>query len=123
MLRWRVRGGLQQRKWYGLRVCLAPGASREASALRERRSGYRWSDECRHDGGLSSPSHLLICTALNSIFHESVVGITVQPTLAGLRGGDDWMPGGVRVFAGVLVWRAVTAERDTTCLAGPQMNP
>ncbi len=33
------------------------------------------------------------------------------------------MPGGVRVFAGVLVWRAVTAERDTTCLAGPQMNP
>ena len=83
----------------------------------------RFSDECRHDGGLSSPSHLLICTALNSIFHESVVGITVQPTLAGLRGGDDWMPGGVRVFAGVLVWRAVTAERDTTCLAGPQMNP
>ena len=83
----------------------------------------RFLDECRHDGGLSSPSHLLICTALSSIFHEGIVGITVQPTLAGLRGSDDWMPGGVRVFAGVPIWRAVTAERDTTCLAGPQMNP
>ena len=29
----------------------------------------------------------------------------------------------VRVLARVLVWRAVATERDSTCLAGPQMNP
>jgi hypothetical protein len=28
-----------------------------------------------------------------------------------------------RVFAGVLIWRAVTAERDATFLTGAQMNP
>jgi hypothetical protein len=33
------------------------------------------------------------------------------------------MPGCVRVFAGVTVWRAVTAERYTARLAGAQMNP
>ncbi len=29
----------------------------------------------------------------------------------------------MRVFAGVLIRRAVAAERDATCLTGPQMNP
>ena len=29
----------------------------------------------------------------------------------------------VRVFARVMVWRAIAAECDSTCLAGPQMNP
>jgi hypothetical protein len=29
----------------------------------------------------------------------------------------------VRVFARMLVWRAIAAECDSTCLAGPQMNP
>jgi hypothetical protein len=29
----------------------------------------------------------------------------------------------MRVFTRVLVWRAVATERDSTCLAGPQMNP
>ena len=33
------------------------------------------------------------------------------------------MPGTVRVFAGVLVWRAIAAERDSTRLARPQMDP
>ncbi len=33
------------------------------------------------------------------------------------------MPPGVRVFAGVPIWRAVAAERDATGLTGPQMNP
>jgi hypothetical protein len=33
------------------------------------------------------------------------------------------MPARVRVFARVMVWRAVATERDSTCLAGPQMNP
>jgi len=29
----------------------------------------------------------------------------------------------VRVFARMPVWRAVATARDSTCLAGPQMNP
>jgi hypothetical protein len=33
------------------------------------------------------------------------------------------MPARVRVFARVMVWRAVATEGDSTCLAGPQMNP
>jgi hypothetical protein len=33
------------------------------------------------------------------------------------------MPARVRVFARVMVWRAVATERDSTSLAGPQMNP
>jgi hypothetical protein len=33
------------------------------------------------------------------------------------------MPGGVRVFAGVLVWRAVTAQRDAAGLTSPQVDP
>ena len=33
------------------------------------------------------------------------------------------MPARVRVFARVMVWRAVATERGSTCLAGPQMNP
>lgn len=33
------------------------------------------------------------------------------------------MARGMRMFAGVLVRRAVAAERHAACLAGPQMNP
>ena len=33
------------------------------------------------------------------------------------------MPGCVRVFAGVTIWRAVAAERHAARLAGAQMNP
>jgi hypothetical protein len=33
------------------------------------------------------------------------------------------MPARVRVFARMMVWRAVATERDSTCLTRPQMNP
>ena len=33
------------------------------------------------------------------------------------------MAGRARMFAGVPVWRAVTAQRHSTCLARAQMNP
>ena len=33
------------------------------------------------------------------------------------------MSTGVRVFAGVLIWRAVAAQRDSTRLARPEMHP
>jgi hypothetical protein len=57
------------------------------------------------------------------IFAEGVVGVAVEPALAGLRRRNHWMARGVRVFAGVLVRRAVAAERNAAFLAGAQMNP
>lgn len=33
------------------------------------------------------------------------------------------MTGGARVFAGVLVWRAIAAQRDAALLAGAEMDP
>jgi hypothetical protein len=33
------------------------------------------------------------------------------------------MSTGVRVFTGVLIWRAVAAQRDPTRLARPEMHP
>jgi hypothetical protein len=43
--------------------------------------------------------------------------------LAWLRGSDHRMSTGVGVFAGVLIRGAVAAQRNSTCLARPQMNP
>jgi hypothetical protein len=60
---------------------------------------------------------------LLSIFDKSLVWIAVQPTLTRLRGCDYGMSTGVRVFAGVLIRRAVAAQRDSTRLARPQMHP
>src|SRR4029077_14696485 len=58
-----------------------------------------------------------------SIFDEGLIWITVQPMVGRLRRCDHRMTTGVRVFAGVLIRRAVAAQRDSTCLASPQMNP
>ena len=43
--------------------------------------------------------------------------------LARLRRSDHRMSTSVRVFAGVLIWRAVAAQRDSTRLARPEMHP
>ena len=43
--------------------------------------------------------------------------------LAGLRRRDHWMTTGVRVFASVLIRRAVAAQRDSTRLARSEMHP
>ena len=58
-----------------------------------------------------------------SIFDEGLIWIAVQPMLPRLRGCDHRMSTGVRVFAGVLIRRAVAAQRDSTRLARPQMHP
>ena len=58
-----------------------------------------------------------------SIFAKRVVWIAVQPAFARLRGSDHRMCSRVRVFACVLIRRAVAAERDATCLARAQMYP
>jgi hypothetical protein len=49
--------------------------------------------------------------------------IAVQPMLPWLRRRDHGVTAGIRVFAGVLIRRAVAAQRDSTRLARPQMNP
>ena len=58
-----------------------------------------------------------------SIFDEGLIWIAVQPALAWLRRRDHRVSAGVRVFASVLIRRAVAAKRRPTCLARPQMNP
>jgi hypothetical protein len=59
----------------------------------------------------------------HSIFGKGVVRIAVQPMFARLRRCDHRMSTGMRVFAGVLIRRAVAAERDSTRLARPEMHP
>jgi hypothetical protein len=51
------------------------------------------------------------------------VRIAVEPVLAGLRGGDDRMTARVRVFARVLIRRAIATERHAALLTCPEMDP
>src|SRR5205807_9999110 len=57
------------------------------------------------------------------ILGKGGIGIAIKPALARLRGRDDWMPARPRVFAGVLIRRAVATQRLATLLACPQMDP
>ncbi len=57
------------------------------------------------------------------VLDEDIVGIAVQPVLTRLSRGDHRMSAGVRMFGRVPVRRAVAAQRDSTCLARPQMHP
>ena len=59
----------------------------------------------------------------HSIFGKGVVRIAVQPMFARLRRCDYRMSTGMRVFAGVLIRRAVAAQRDSAPLARPEMHP
>ena len=43
--------------------------------------------------------------------------------LAWLRRRNHGVTTGMCVFAGVLIWRAVAAQRDSTRLARPEMHP
>src|SRR4029077_7223379 len=54
---------------------------------------------------------------LGLVLSQGFVWIAVQPMLARVRGRDYGVTAGIRVFAGVLIWRAVAAQRDSTCLA------
>src|SRR5438046_8520575 len=57
------------------------------------------------------------------ILGKGGIGIAIKPALTRLRGRDDWMPARPRVFAGVLIRRAVATQRHATLLAGAQMHP
>jgi hypothetical protein len=58
-----------------------------------------------------------------SILGKGLIWIAVQPMLPWLRRRDHRMSAGVRVCAGVLIRRAVAAQRDSTRLARPEMHP
>src|SRR5207248_9149414 len=68
-----------------------------------------------------SPS--LVPSRRSLILGKGGIGIAIKPALARLRGRDDWMPARPRVFAGVLIRRAVATQRHATLLAGAQMHP
>jgi hypothetical protein len=74
-------------------------------------------------GGADSGVNAYFQLAEMSIICEHVVRIAVEPAFAWLRGSDCGMSGGVRVLAGVLIRRAVAAQRNSTRLARPQMHP
>ena len=81
---------------------------------------------------------MLICTAktiftaillkrlasnVSSVFGKCLVRIAVKPAFARLGRCNNWMSAGTRVFAGVLIGRAIAAQCNSTLLARPQMNP
>src|SRR5205807_5013156 len=60
---------------------------------------------------------------LPSIFRETVVRITIEPPLPRLLGSDHGVSGRPRMLGGMLVGRAVAAQRRAALLAGAQMHP
>src|SRR5205807_8950555 len=57
------------------------------------------------------------------ILGKGGIGIAIEPAFARLCGRDNWMPARPRVFAGVLIRRAVATQRRATLLACAQMHP
>ena len=62
-------------------------------------------------------------TKTRSVLSYDFVWIAVEPVFAWLSRRDHRMTTGVCVFTGMPIRRAVTAERDSTRLARPQMDP
>ncbi len=62
-----------------------------------------------------------ICFEL--VFGKRVVRITVEPSFTGLGGRDNRMPGGVRMFRSMPIWRTIAAPGPATLLTRPQMHP
>src|SRR5438132_14044092 len=58
-----------------------------------------------------------------SVLRKRVVGIAVQPALAALRGRDDRMSAGLRVFRRMAIGRRIAAMRAAAVLAGAQVHP
>src|SRR3954469_22350840 len=62
-----------------------------------------------------APPALVLC--------EGFVGITIQPSLAQLSGGDDRVTARLRVLGRVSIRRRVAAVRATAALTGAQVDP
>src|SRR5256885_13076939 len=71
----------------------------------------------------SNSSSLSMPTPPASVFRELVVRITIQPPLPRLLRGDHRMTGGAGVLGGMLVGRAVAAQRGAALLARSQVDP
>ena len=61
--------------------------------------------------------------SIYSIFRERIIGITIQPTLSGFCGGDNWMSARVCMLCSMAIWRVVTAQRHAASLTDSQMDP
>src|SRR5438105_11089981 len=57
------------------------------------------------------------------VFREGVVWIAIEPPLARLPRRNHRMSALARVFARVVIWRAIAAECRSAALARPQMDP
>ena len=57
------------------------------------------------------------------VFGKRLIGITVKPLLTAFTGSDDRMPGSVRMFGSMSIWRTVATPGPATLLARPQMHP
>src|SRR5215813_13512947 len=58
-----------------------------------------------------------------SVFSKHVVRVAVQPALTRLRGSDDGVPRGTRVFGGVTIRRVVATMSAATLLARAEVHP
>src|SRR2546421_12140707 len=57
------------------------------------------------------------------VFAKCLVGIAIHPALTRLRGSDDRMSRGMRVFGGMLIRRAIATKCNAALLTRAQMNP
>ena len=57
------------------------------------------------------------------VFNKDVVEIAIEPALSRLCGSNHGMRAQARMFAGVLIWRAIAAESGAAVLAGPEVDP
>ena len=51
------------------------------------------------------------------------IGEAIKPLLAEFGRVDDWMPGGFKVAAGMLIFGGVTAQHLATVLTNAQVHP
>ena len=59
----------------------------------------------------------------HSILCKRIIGIAIEPALAGFRGGDDRVFAAEGVFRRMPVRRTVTAKRGVARLTSSQMHP
>src|SRR5215831_1123183 len=86
------------------------------------RASLTFSDSARSDAA-NTRNRTGWCPLEPSVFGEGVIGITIQPPLTRLIRSDHRVGARMRMLAGVLVGRAVAAERDAALLAGAQVHP
>src|SRR4026208_1222633 len=71
-----------------------------------------------------SPRHLVIVSSCHKSRQEHLVDIAPRPiAMAGTKGADDRVTGGVEVRSGMLIFRGVAAPDVAAALADAQLDP